>query len=63
MIGRTQPRTNISNEALPEPIMMAARSSVTGVGPLARIFPTLCLLEDAKTFLSCLPKASTDDLL
>ena len=40
MAGRTSSRwRNISNEALPEPMMTAARISVTCTGPAARIRP------------------------
>ena len=41
MTGSTSTRyRSISKLAEPEPMMIAARSSVTGTGPSARIWPT-----------------------
>ena len=46
MTGSTSVRwRNISNDALPEPMMTAARSSTTGTGPDASTRPTSCRLD------------------
>ena len=46
MAGSTSTRLrSISKEALPEPMMIAARSSVTGTGPAASSRPTSCRLD------------------